>query len=665
MGELPFRQIHMDFHTSPHIDGVGSKFDAQEFASTLKKAGVNSINLFSKCHHGMYYYPTKIGTMHPSLEFDLLGAQMKACREEGIRTCIYTCVAWNEDWADRHPEWLQVNMQGVLGNKNPFDTTYYGWRDLCLNNIEHKEYLKAELKETYELYKPAGYWIDIILQRECICGSCMKEIKAMGLDPQNAHHVRRHDRLVEIRFMKEFYEYLKAMDEDLTVYFNGYPCDSDLMDDVEYSTAQKRRYNSFLDIESLPSDAWGYTHFPIAANYLNRYDQEIAMMNGKFHKAWGDFGTLRNLEALEYECFRAVANGAKCCVGDQLHPNGLIDKSVYQRIGEVFNDIKVKEKWLHNTKKVSQIGVFVNNRVLQNPDSSIEGAYRMLTEMHYLFDFIDFCTDLSGYDLLILPDSVLLTDLAAEKIKDYIHNGGKVILTGKSGLSVGKPQFALEEFGVEYISEAEFSPRYININTQSFPEILPMDYTVYESGYKVRALPGTKVAAYVANPYFNRTYDRFCSHRHTPPAGVSDEPAVTVNGGVVYISNPLFIDYARNGNKVYKDIVKHFIKELLNRPVIICDLPVTAEVTLRKQENRLIMHALNYIIQRKCKELDIIEEKLPLYNTVFRIKTEGEAASVYTVPQMESIDFLCADGYVEFVLPKIHGHQMVVIENVK
>jgi hypothetical protein len=23
-------------------------------------------NLFAKCHHGMYYYPTKIGTMHPT-----------------------------------------------------------------------------------------------------------------------------------------------------------------------------------------------------------------------------------------------------------------------------------------------------------------------------------------------------------------------------------------------------------------------------------------------------------------------------------------------------------------------------------------------------------------------------------------------------------------------
>ena len=102
---IPFRQIHLDFHTSPLIGDIGAEFDAEEFADTLKKAHVNSINLFTKCHHGMFYYPTAIGTMHPGLTFDLFGAQMQACREHEIRALAYTCVSWNEDWAARHPEY--------------------------------------------------------------------------------------------------------------------------------------------------------------------------------------------------------------------------------------------------------------------------------------------------------------------------------------------------------------------------------------------------------------------------------------------------------------------------------------------------------------------------------------------------------------------------------
>lgn len=35
--EQPFRQIHLDFHTSRYIDGVGDLFDPDEFAETLRK----------------------------------------------------------------------------------------------------------------------------------------------------------------------------------------------------------------------------------------------------------------------------------------------------------------------------------------------------------------------------------------------------------------------------------------------------------------------------------------------------------------------------------------------------------------------------------------------------------------------------------------------------
>ena len=90
---IPFRQIHLDFHTSPLIGDIGAEFDAEEFADTLKKAHVNSINLFTKCHHGMYYYPTAVGKMHPELTFDLFGAQVQVCRENKIRPVAYTCVS--------------------------------------------------------------------------------------------------------------------------------------------------------------------------------------------------------------------------------------------------------------------------------------------------------------------------------------------------------------------------------------------------------------------------------------------------------------------------------------------------------------------------------------------------------------------------------------------
>ena len=36
MNSLRFRQVHLDFHTSPHIPGIGEKFDKKHFQKPRK-----------------------------------------------------------------------------------------------------------------------------------------------------------------------------------------------------------------------------------------------------------------------------------------------------------------------------------------------------------------------------------------------------------------------------------------------------------------------------------------------------------------------------------------------------------------------------------------------------------------------------------------------------
>ena len=79
MDKMPARHVHLDFHTSEHIAGVGADFDKKQFQAALRLGRVNSINIFAKCHHSWSYYPTKVGRKHPTLQIDLLGNQIEAC----------------------------------------------------------------------------------------------------------------------------------------------------------------------------------------------------------------------------------------------------------------------------------------------------------------------------------------------------------------------------------------------------------------------------------------------------------------------------------------------------------------------------------------------------------------------------------------------------------
>ncbi len=100
------RQVHLDFHTSEVIEGIGDNFFKKQFQEALQTGHVNSINIFAKGHHGWTYYPSEVGEKHPHLNIDLLGAQIEACHEIGVTAQAYVTVGWSAKDAREHPEWI-------------------------------------------------------------------------------------------------------------------------------------------------------------------------------------------------------------------------------------------------------------------------------------------------------------------------------------------------------------------------------------------------------------------------------------------------------------------------------------------------------------------------------------------------------------------------------
>ena len=106
------RQVHLDFHTSPDINGIGENFSKEDFKNSLKVGKIQSVTVFAKCHHGLCYYPTKVGKMHPHLSFDLTGEMVDAAHEIGVRAPIYITAGWSDLDAREHPEWISKNKDG-------------------------------------------------------------------------------------------------------------------------------------------------------------------------------------------------------------------------------------------------------------------------------------------------------------------------------------------------------------------------------------------------------------------------------------------------------------------------------------------------------------------------------------------------------------------------
>ena len=74
-------------------------------------------------------------------------------------------------------------------------------------------------------------------------------------------------------------------------------------------------------------------------------------------------------------------------------------------------------------------------------DGPDHGGVRVLLEGKFSFDVIDMDSDLDSCKLVILPDLIEVDDALKSRIDAYVAKGGRVLLTGKSGLRDGAPLF--------------------------------------------------------------------------------------------------------------------------------------------------------------------------------------------------------------------------------
>ena len=313
---LRFRQIHLDFHTSEHIPGIGAAFDPDEFVGTLKDAAVNSITIFAKCHHGWSYYPTKIGAPHPQLARpDLMGDMVKALTAADIECPIYISVQWDERNARLHPEWRVMSASNKFHRAGDDPSTGQqlsaAWHTLCLNHKAYRDELLEHAREVLRNYDTPGIFFDIILTPDCVCPECIATMQAHGLDPEKPADRLKNDEWVNERFRSEMSAALREEFPGARIFYN---CGH-----IHKQGPKRFASYSHLELESLPTGGWGYDHFPSSARYAATLGLDFVAHTGKFHTSWGEFGGFKHPDALEFEAAQMVALGSKCLVGDQLH----------------------------------------------------------------------------------------------------------------------------------------------------------------------------------------------------------------------------------------------------------------------------------------------------------------------------------------------------------
>jgi hypothetical protein len=663
---MRYRQIHLDFHTSERIPDVGSRFDPDDFGRTFAKANVDSVTIFAKCHHGVSYHPTKVGKQHPHLDFDLTRAQLDALHKHGINVPIYISAGWDELAARENPGWRVVTPEGVLIRQRG-EPLGPGWAFLDFNS-PYLDYLCRQVDEVLDLFPDNdGIFIDISFALVTVSTWAQAKMEAQGLDWTSPEDRLKFTERTQIEFFERVSKAARRGNPKRPLFFN-----------FGHQRRGRRdilKYFSHLEIESLPTAFWGYEHFPVSARYVDTLGVEFLGMTGKFHHLWGEVGGYKKPDALLYECGAMLAQGAKCSIGDHLHPTGSVDQTTYRTIAGAYAHVKDCEPWVEGSINRAEIAVLSAEaaskpRLAGIPGHHVdadEGVVRLLLEGKFTFDVLDLESDFSGYRLLILPDVIDVSAKLKAKIAAFAKAGGRVLLTGKSGIDPKKGfvfDVGAKWRGPSPYKEGDFLLPVKQLRAPFVDDPLFM----YEVAERIEAKKGHSLGD-IYDPYFDRAAKHFSGHVNTPsqpdPSGFC---AGSENGAFVYMAHPLFTAYKRIGAVAMLEIAEKVVAHALGQKRMLeTSLPRAGRATLRRQakEKRDVLHLLHATPALRGSirgdNVQPIQDVVTLKDIAASIEVDKKVRGVRLVPSGKALEFTNRKGRVEFTVPELHGHQVVEI----
>ena len=655
------RQVHLDFHTSEEIKDIGKQFSKEQFQKALQVGNINSINIFAKGHHGWTYFPSKVGEKHPNLDFDLLGQQIEACHEIGVRAQAYVTVGWSAKDAREHPEWIiweDKNTTPLTIEKrkkeNPDAPFGWGW-DLLSPEGAYMQHLLELTEELCMNYDLDGFWYDIIpVWNINYNPMAIADMRSKGVDPEDLQKVRDYHSAKMNLFMEEIRKIIKKLKPDASLFFN-WSTHYYSMDTYNYRFFD---HNTKMDLEDLPTTWGGYDKFPVRAKYFTNFGKPIVAMSGKFHKSWGEFGGFKYKDAIWYEAAAMVSFGAAVNFGDQLHPSGEMEIATYENIGYAYDYIKKIEAYGVGAKQRASLGLW-----LSASNSSNGGVTKMLLENHVNFVITNNLSDWSDLTTMVIPGEYTFSEKEKKKLNTFLADGGKMILMGKAGLDKEGRKFIFN-IGADFIGEASADIDYTVVGDKLSANLPKAPFLNYTPALKVEPNDGTEVLAAIREPYFNRTLSHYSSHKNTPfKLTNADHPAVIRNGNIAYIASDLAEMYNSSGAKVHKDLFNNVLDLVHSERMLQVDLPSLGRANLLYQPDhrRYVAHLL-YGSPITRGDAEVIEDLVPIYDTKVILNVPETIKSVRLIPDNIDLEFTKTNDGLSLIVPKFRCHAAVIFD---
>ncbi len=424
------------------------------------------------------YYNSKLLPKAPGLgNRDPLREALDEAVKHNLPIISYCVVQQGGIFLKDHPDWQMRDPEGKAIGRFCYNSGY----------LEAMKQIVAEQLD----YGIDGFHIDMLDQGfgkpyGCWCQTCrdlFRERHQRDM-PNGATWDTAWDQMLEFRyatserFEKELTSYIKSISAKATVDYN-YHGSPPFSFEVGQRPVQHAGNGDFVTGET---GVWGFSALGVGLNAefyrasTPGLPFQVAIQRGvrMYHDQ-----TTRPLNDMRWETLSLLAHGAFVTMIDKTAFDGRLDPVAYQRMGRVLAEAREKREHFGH-KPIYDIGLYFSSRTRdwrgrENAAKyfhSFQGAHQACAMGHLQFGVLldeNVTLDaLRQFPVVCLPNVAIVSEQEASLFREYVRNGGKLIITGQPGLydSYGKPlkQSVLEDLvGARVVELLAFEDNWMSL----------------------------------------------------------------------------------------------------------------------------------------------------------------------------------------------------------
>jgi len=694
-----YRRLLIDTHVPDWDPNLLVNFNAADNVAAIAGAGFQSFMQYANSHAGLSLWRTKLGQMHAGMKGrDYFGEVMEECRRHGLHRLAYYSVIF-DDWAyQNHPEWRILPEIGY--NRILFSRT----GTVCPNS-PYREHALACLRELVGNYDFEGMFIDMVFwPAVCYCPYCTERFwKEHHDEPPRivnwkdplwrSFQKARQQWMLE--FTKTVTQTIKQTRPILVYHQFSLALDSwqsgiSLEQNDASDFCGGDFYGGAAEFSLVCKLYWGLTHTR-PFEFMTSRTRDLS-----------DFETTKPLEAILIESLVPTIHSSACLLIDAIKPNGTLNHSAYEYLGQVNAQHDPYEPFLGG-ELLADVAIYYDKNSMYDPAENgqhasqaypsiaygaenpgfdngyknppyldaVVGTARILREAHIPFGVVTYVTlnQLSRFRAVVLPTLLEMTEEQADRFRKFVQDGGVLYASGPSSLNhpeQGEPHFLLEDvLGVRYLGTEGTRTSYLSPTDPNLKKAIWPQENVTFGGPMVRAqsVAGAEVLATVTLPWVQPDLgsaigQHFAQIWSNPPARTpGSDPGIVTNsfgkGKAVWVAAPIEL----GTESVYASVVRHLLLRLLPGPYNFeAEMNRAVEMTLfdQAENHRLLVGLLN--MQEQVPTI-------PVEGTVrVHVPADRRARRVVHLPDQKEMPFEKAGAYVQFHVAPFKILTMALVE---